>query len=55
MTGREGEQHEGPPPTFCDFCGQTTMKVGPMVEGNALVQSGVRAQNSHICSECVKA
>jgi ATP-dependent Clp protease ATP-binding subunit ClpX len=55
MTGREGESHEGPPPTFCDYCGQTTMKVGPMVEGNALVQSGLRAQTSHICSECVKA
>src|SRR5512135_185615 len=55
MTGREGESHAGPPPTLCDYCGQTTMKVGPMVEGNALVQSGVRAQNSHICSECVKA
>src|SRR5512135_1094810 len=55
MTGREGESHAGPPPTLCDYCGQTTMKVGPMVEGNALVQSGVRAQNSHICSDCVKA
>jgi ATP-dependent Clp protease ATP-binding subunit ClpX len=55
MTGREGEQGGGPPATFCDFCGQPTAKVGPMVEGNALVQSGSRAQNTHICSECVRA
>jgi ATP-dependent Clp protease ATP-binding subunit ClpX len=55
MTGQRGEHEAGPPPTFCDFCGQTTAKVGPMVEGNALVQDGSRPQNTHICSECVRA
>ncbi len=44
-----------PAPTFCDFCGQATVKVGPMVEGNALVQGGVKNQKSHICADCVTA
>src|SRR3954447_24854281 len=51
----EGEREEGRPPALCDFCGQETGKVGPMVEGNALVQNGTKPQNSHICAECVKA
>src|SRR5438270_1009777 len=58
MSGRtEGDETSAqvPAPTFCDFCGQATMKVGPMVEGNALVQGGVKNQKSHICADCVKA
>jgi ATP-dependent Clp protease ATP-binding subunit ClpX len=48
-------QAQVPAPTFCDFCGQATAKVGPMVEGNALVQGGVKTQKAHICAECVTA
>ena len=44
---------EGTSPTFCDFCGQPTAKAGPMVEGNALVQTGIRNHASHICVQCV--
>ena len=55
MSGSEGEPQDAAIPTYCDFCGQTTQKVGPMVEGNALIQSGARSQGSHICAECVKA
>src|SRR4051794_5293036 len=50
-----GDEAQGPSPTLCDFCGQVTVKVGPMVEGNALVQGGIKAQKAHICAECVKA
>jgi ATP-dependent Clp protease ATP-binding subunit ClpX len=50
-----GTDPQGIPLTYCDFCGQTTGKVGPMVEGNALVQAGVRNQGAHICSNCVTA
>src|SRR4051812_3217639 len=45
---------QAPMPSFCDFCGQATTKVGPMVEGNALLQGGLKNQKSHICAECVK-
>ena len=62
MSGRTGgdesgtqTQAQGPAPTFCDFCGQPTAKVGPMIEGNALVQAGVKNAKSHICSACVEA
>jgi ATP-dependent Clp protease ATP-binding subunit ClpX len=56
MSGQTGgDQGKGPSPTFCDFCGQATMKVGPMVEGNALLQGGQKDQKAHICAECVKA
>jgi ATP-dependent Clp protease ATP-binding subunit ClpX len=62
MSGRTGgdesgpqTQAQGPAPTFCDFCGQPTAKAGPMVEGNALVQAGVKSVKSHICSDCVTA
>jgi ATP-dependent Clp protease ATP-binding subunit ClpX len=51
----EGERDGARPPALCDFCGQETGKVGPMVEGNALVQNGTRPQNSHICAACVQA
>jgi ATP-dependent Clp protease ATP-binding subunit ClpX len=53
--GQGQAQAQGPSPTFCDFCGQPTVKVGPMVEGNALVQGGVKNQKTHICADCVKA
>jgi ATP-dependent Clp protease ATP-binding subunit ClpX len=64
MSGRTGGDEsgtatqvhaQGPAPTFCDFCGQPTAKVGPMVEGNALVQAGVKSVKSHICADCVTA
>jgi ATP-dependent Clp protease ATP-binding subunit ClpX len=56
MSGRtEGNEAQVPTPTFCDFCGQATMKVGPMVEGNALVQGGLKSQKAHICADCVRA
>jgi ATP-dependent Clp protease ATP-binding subunit ClpX len=60
MSGRiEGDapqaEAQPPAPTFCDFCGQATMKVGPMVEGNALLQGGVKNQKAHICASCVDA
>ena len=50
-----GDETQAPSPTFCDFCGQATIKVGPMVEGNALIQAGLKNQKAHICSDCVKA
>src|SRR5262245_11368936 len=56
MSGRtEGDEGQAPARTLCDVCGQATMKVGPMVEGNALVQGGLKNQKAHICTECVKA
>jgi ATP-dependent Clp protease ATP-binding subunit ClpX len=57
MSGQSGgdEAQPVPAPTFCDFCGQQTLKVGPMVEGNALVQGGIKNQKSHICADCVTA
>ena len=58
MSGQSGgdeAQAPVPAPTFCDFCGQQTLKVGPMVEGNALVQGGIKNQKSHICADCVTA
>jgi ATP-dependent Clp protease ATP-binding subunit ClpX len=56
MSGQTGgDEVQVPAATFCDFCGQATMKVGPMVEGNALVQGGLKNQKSHICADCVKA
>jgi ATP-dependent Clp protease ATP-binding subunit ClpX len=54
-SSNQGQSKEGPPPTFCDFCGRPTVQVGPMVEGNALVTTGVRSMASHICGECVGA
>jgi ATP-dependent Clp protease ATP-binding subunit ClpX len=60
--GTMTQQSDGPgaesgatPSTFCDFCGRATTQVGPMVEGNALVTTGVRSQTSHICGQCVTA
>ncbi|AGA28650.1 ATP-dependent Clp protease ATP-binding subunit ClpX [Singulisphaera acidiphila] len=50
-----GQGQEGAPPTFCDFCGRATTEVGPMVEGNALVSTGVRSMPSHVCGQCVTA
>src|SRR3954454_23422057 len=56
MNGQTGgDENKVPSPTLCDFCGQATMKVGPMVEGNALLQGGLKSQNAHICAGCVKA
>jgi len=56
MNGQTGgDEVQAPAPTFCDFCGQATIKVGPMVEGNALIQGGLRNQKAHICADCVKA
>lgn len=56
MTQRtDGQGTEGAPSAFCDFCGRATNQVGPMVEGNALVTTGVRNQSSHICVQCVSA
>ena len=55
-TGNDAEQATpNTNPTFCDFCGRATGQVGPMVEGNALVQNGLKAQKAHVCAECVKA
>src|SRR5262249_16092976 len=51
----DGQGTEGPSTTYCDFCGRMTNQAGPMVEGNALVQSAVRSESSHICSQCVAA
>ncbi len=51
----DGNETKGPSPTFCDYCGRPTGEAGPMVEGGALVQSGSRTQNSHICNDCVQA
>jgi ATP-dependent Clp protease ATP-binding subunit ClpX len=56
MNGQTGgDEPQVPSPTYCDFCGQVTTKVGPMVEGNALIQGGIKAQKAHICADCVKA
>ena len=56
MNGQTGgDEAQAPSPTLCDFCGQVTMKVGPMVEGNALIQGGLKNQKAHICADCVKA
>ena len=51
----DGNEPKSSTPTFCDFCGRPTLDAGPMVEGNALVQSGARPANSHICNDCVRA
>ncbi|MHC5542953.1 ATP-dependent Clp protease ATP-binding subunit ClpX, partial [Singulisphaera rosea] len=51
----DGPGAEGTPTTTCDFCGRPTNQVGPMVEGNALVSTGVRDTSSHICAQCVDA
>ncbi len=42
-------------PTFCDFCGRPTPQAGPMVEGKALVDAGLRASGAYICASCVEA
>ncbi|MEA2633215.1 MAG: ATP-dependent Clp protease ATP-binding subunit ClpX [Chloroflexota bacterium] len=56
MNGQTGgDESQVASPTLCDFCGQATMKVGPMVEGTALVQGAVKNQKAHICADCVKA
>ncbi|MGE3820327.1 MAG: ATP-dependent Clp protease ATP-binding subunit ClpX [Isosphaeraceae bacterium] len=51
----DGNEPKGPSPTLCDFCGRPTTEGGPMVEGTALVQTGYRPLNAHICQECVRA
>jgi ATP-dependent Clp protease ATP-binding subunit ClpX len=56
LTSRtDGNETKGLTPTFCDFCGRTTVEAGPMVEGSALVQNGARTLNSHVCNDCVRA
>jgi ATP-dependent Clp protease ATP-binding subunit ClpX len=55
LTRTDGNEAKGPTPTFCDFCGRPTTEAGPMVEGSALVQSGDRQQNAHVCQDCVHA
>jgi ATP-dependent Clp protease ATP-binding subunit ClpX len=56
LTARtDGNQTKGPSPTHCDFCGRPTTDAGPMVEGSALVQTGNRPLNAHICNDCVRA
>ncbi len=58
MSDTEGvsppDEHS-PNMTSCDFCGRPTPEAGPMVEGDALVQTGQRRQNAHICADCVTA
>ena len=56
MTSRiDTNDTKGPVPTVCDFCGRPTLEAGPMVEGSALVNGGVRQANAHVCNDCVKA
>ena len=38
----EGGPNQGSPPIPCDFCGRTTADAGPMIEGKALVDAGIR-------------
>ena len=49
----EGGPNQGSPPIPCDFCGRTTADAGPMIEGKALVDAGIRPQITHICADCV--
>ncbi|MFO0958595.1 MAG: ATP-dependent Clp protease ATP-binding subunit ClpX [Isosphaeraceae bacterium] len=52
-TGSPGGGGQAPPsPIFCDFCGRPTTEVGPMVEGRALIQTGLRQHITHICAQC---
>ncbi len=39
----------------CDFCGRNPGDAGPMIVGNALIQTGVRSAEAHICARCVEA
>jgi len=56
LTARnEGNEAGVPAATHCDFCGRTTVEAGPMVAGNALVQSGKRQDDAHVCADCVEA
>ena len=56
MTSTADENDSGGPlATLCDFCGRPTAEAGPMVEGNALVQSGAKSQDTHVCQDCVRA
>jgi ATP-dependent Clp protease ATP-binding subunit ClpX len=41
--------------TRCDFCGRPSSAAGPMIEGTALQQAGVRPDKSHVCAACVEA
>ena len=36
----------------CDFCGHPSAKVGPLIEGVALLKLGRKAESSHVCPEC---
>ena len=51
----DSTEPKGPNTTQCDFCGRPTTEAGPMVEGSALVQTGIRQLHAHVCSDCVKA
>ncbi len=60
MSAGQNPNHPGgggptPPPTFCDFCGRNTQAAGPMVEGKALAQQGIRPGPAYICASCVEA
>ena len=41
-------------PTFCDFCGRPGHEAGPLVEGKALVATGLKPQGAHICAQCAE-
>ena len=53
--GNDGETGTGLVQKICDFCGRNPGDAGPMIVGNALVQTGLRSADAHICSRCVEA
>src|SRR6516164_8742805 len=54
LTTTEDSSSPGPGPVLCDFCGRSSAEAGPMIEGRALVPTGMGRPIAHVCAHCVR-